>query len=111
MIETITIPGHTIRVLYNMREVALYIVPHGQNPKKSNCAIVLPRDAKRKTDDPNVILVNAIARGPALLTQLKHARECIGWCRKHHDDAQKGSGMPIEAFIDAEIAAAEGRSQ
>lgn len=50
-----------------------------------------------------------IAAAPEMLEALKMARECIAWCRKHHPDAQKGEGVPAEAFIDAAIAKAEGR--
>ena len=45
-----------------------------------------------------------------LVETLKHARKCIEWCRKNHKDIQSGDGVPIERFIDAAIAKAEGRS-
>lgn len=45
--------------------------------------------------------ITKVAR--TLLTQLKHARECITYCRKNHKDAQSGEGFPVEMFIDAAI--------
>ena len=44
-----------------------------------------------------------------LLAALKMARDCIAYCRRSHPDAQTGEGVPVEAFIDAAIAKAEGR--
>lgn len=45
-----------------------------------------------------------------LLMWLKKARECIAYCRRNHPDAQLGDGIPVEVFIDAAIAKAEGRA-
>lgn len=39
---------------------------------------------------------------------LKLARECIGYCRKAHRDAQSGSGLPVEVLIDSALASATG---
>ena len=49
-----------------------------------------------------------IAAAPELLEALKTARECIAYCRRAHSDAQSGDGIPVEVFIDAAIAKAEG---
>lgn len=50
-----------------------------------------------------------IAAAPDLLEALKIARQCIAYCRRAHKDAQTGEGFPVEVFIDAAIAKAEGR--
>ena len=40
---------------------------------------------------------------------LKLARKCIAYCRKTHKDAQSGTGgVPVEVFIDAALAKADG---
>lgn len=52
----------------------------------------------------------ALAAAPDVLAALKMARECIAYCRKAHKDAQSGEGVPVEVFLDAAIAKAEGRS-
>lgn len=51
-----------------------------------------------------------IAAAPDLLAALKTARECIVYCSRAHNDVQSGEGFPVELFIDAAIAKAEGRS-
>lgn len=50
-----------------------------------------------------------IAAAPELLEQLKIALRCIEYCRKAHPDVQSGSGIPVETFIKAAIAKAEGK--
>ena len=41
---------------------------------------------------------------------LKMARSCIAYCRRTHEDAQTGTGgIPVEIFIEAALAKAEGR--
>ncbi|ODR93548.1 hypothetical protein AUC70_11845 [Methyloceanibacter stevinii] len=52
-----------------------------------------------------------IAAAPELLDALKLARDCIDYCRRSHPDMQSGDGAPVEWFIDAAIAKAEGRGQ
>lgn len=49
-----------------------------------------------------------IAAAPELLEALKLARKCIAYCRKAHKDIQSGDGIPVEKFLDAAIAKAEG---
>lgn len=44
-----------------------------------------------------------------LLVALKLARECIAYCRKNHNDAQSGEGVPAEMILDIAIAKAEAR--
>lgn len=61
-------------------------------------------------DDPGKYAANAhlISAAPELLDALKLARKCIAYCRKHHKDIQSGDGVPVEKFLDAAIAKAEG---
>lgn len=38
-----------------------------------------------------------------LLEALKIARDCIGYCRRAHKDAQSSEGFPVEILIDEVI--------
>ena len=63
---------------------------------------------KKRTGDAAFIVLACNAHHD-LLDALKKARECIAYCRRAHSDAQSGTGIPVEALIDAAIAKAEGR--
>lgn len=55
-------------------------------------------------------IVVALDAHDDLLASLKMARDCIAYCRRAHKDVQSGTGFPVEVFLDAAIAKAEGRS-
>ncbi len=70
-------------------------------------ATIETKDRGKKERQANARL---IASAPDLLEALKYARSCIAYCRKNHKDIQSGDGVPVEIFLDAAIAKAEGRS-
>ncbi len=53
-------------------------------------------------DDPTII-ADMQGRIDELFQALTMARECIGYCRRAHKDAQSGEGIPVELFIDAAL--------
>lgn len=61
------------------------------------------------TPEHATLIVRAVNAHDDILAALKLARECIAYCRRAHADEQSGTGIPVEVFIDAAIAKAEGR--
>ena len=81
---------------------AFIIMPAGRS---GQIATVLKTGANAADASANAYLLNA---APDLLEALKMARQCIAYCRKAHLDVQSGEGIPVEVFIDAALAKAEG---
>lgn len=56
-----------------------------------------------RSDGTPIVRVAADTIGE-LYEALAMARQCIACCRRSHPDAQSGTGIPVEVFIDAALA-------